>query len=372
MNPAGEEAFRALEGAGLTRERMEKARACLNRAPEEVSRMGEPSRAVCAALNATEKPDCVLPDPAEWRLLLSRFHRTLPGLEDGERGALRFTRAHYAVMSLRGEDTDAMLREETSDDGQKSLVVDMFEAVKSWRTMTKERFVEVLHVLLYSKVIGSKGSLDGIKYAVGNLMGEYYAATNEVRAPSDVAAPLTGGRVAEGLRLWATGVRPVVHGVAGGGPGRCCGQIGRPAAPLACQPPWAGACSLTAHATALTPLPVKVVEAASPFQRYKGVVKGVAMYIKSSGLGGTRKVTPLTEGQIRRTVEGMYVGGFAMLQARAVFALTAIVGVRSTFFQFWRWQDVFLQKVLLLDGEAVQASEENMARKDTTVRSSRS
>ena len=52
-----------------------------------------------------------------------------------------------------------------------------------------------------------------------------------------------------------------------------------------------------------------------PFTRFKHLVKAVHMYIKVSPLamGGVRKVTPLTEGQIRRTVESMCVGGFGML-----------------------------------------------------------
>lgn len=111
-----------------------------------------------------------------------------------------------------------------------------------------------------------------------------------------------------------------------------------------------------------------MVEDASPFQRYKSVVSGVAMFIKSSALSGIRKITPLSEGQIRRMVEGMYVGGFGMMQARVVLSLTAIAGVRSTFFQFWRWEDVHLQKVLLRDGEAVPASVDNLSRGDCTVR----
>lgn len=42
------------------------------------------------------------------------------------------------------------------------------------------------------------------------------------------------------------------------------------------------------------------------------------MYIKASPLGGVRKITPLTQGQIIRTVESMYVGGFGMMQVRSV------------------------------------------------------
>ena len=315
LNPSGEVLLEGLVALGLTKDRLHKARACLNRAAEEGSRLGEPSRAVCAALNTTEKPDCTLPEPEDWRLLLSRFNRTLPGLEDSERGALRFLRAHYAVMVLRGEDTDSLLRADAV--GDEACVVDMYEAVKSWRAMTKDRFVEVLHLLLYTKVIGSKGSLHGIKKAVGSLMKAYYAAMNEVRA-------------APGRGLLVARPPPVLR----------CGRL----RPRCCS-------SDTACA--------QVVEDASPFQRYKSVVSGVAMFIKSSALSGVRKITPLSEGQIRRMVEGMYVGGFGMMQARVVLSLTAIAGVRSTFFQFWRWEDVHLQKVLLRDGEAVPASVDN-------------
>lgn len=56
----------------------------------------------------------------------------------------------------------------------------MFKAAESWRLMTKERFVKVMHMLLYTKVIGSQGALDDVKQAVKNFMTEYYAAVNEV------------------------------------------------------------------------------------------------------------------------------------------------------------------------------------------------
>lgn len=52
---------------------------------------------------------------------------------------------------------------------------------------------------------------------------------------------------------------------------------------------------------------VQVVEFPSPFKRFKALVRSVRMYIKASPLGGVRKITPLTQGQIIRTVESMYV-----------------------------------------------------------------
>lgn len=63
---------------------------------------------------------------------------------------------------------------------------------------------------------------------------------------------------------------------------------------------------------------VQVVEFPSPFKRFKALVRSVLMYIKASPLGGVRKITPLTQGQIIRTVESMYVGGFGMMQVRSV------------------------------------------------------
>lgn len=155
------------------------------------------------------------------------------------------------------------------------------------------------------------------------------------------------------------------------------------------------------------------VESPSPFQRFSALVKGVHMHIKGSPLGGVRKITPLTHGQIMRTVESMYVGGFGMmqvrtpvrsggadrggdhaatpslgpfrlcsrrvvshwrwhkpnlsLQARVVFALTAIAGLRTPFFQYWRWQDVELIKVPMLRGEVMEATDGVLHDRDTQV-----
>lgn len=40
-----------------------------------------------------------------------------------------------------------------------------------------------------------------------------------------------------------------------------------------------------------------------------------------------------------------------------MFALTATLGVRTTFFQYWRWADVEVIKVPMRDGQPIQASE---------------
>lgn len=63
------------------------------------------------AANATDLPEFVLPHVDGWSLLLSCHHRTLPGLQGHERPVLRFVRAQYAVMALRGLDTEPLLRE---------------------------------------------------------------------------------------------------------------------------------------------------------------------------------------------------------------------------------------------------------------------
>lgn len=50
-----------------------------------------------------------------------------------------------------------------------------------------------------------------------------------------------------------------------------------------------------------------------------------------------------------------------------VFALTAIAGLRTTFFQYWRWEDVELIKVPMLQGEVKDATEEVLHNSDTQV-----
>ena len=46
------------------------------------------------------------------------------------------------------------------------------------------------------------------------------------------------------------------------------------------------------------------------------------------------------------------------MQARLVFAMTATLGVRTTFFQFWRWLDCEIVKVPMRNGEAVPDTED--------------
>lgn len=45
------------------------------------------------------------------------------------------------------------------------------------------------------------------------------------------------------------------------------------------------------------------------------------------------------------------------VQARLVFNLTATLGVRTIFFQYWRWAAVEVIKVPMRDGKPIQASE---------------
>lgn len=45
------------------------------------------------------------------------------------------------------------------------------------------------------------------------------------------------------------------------------------------------------------------------------------------------------------------------LQARAVFAISCTLGVRTPFFQFWQWQEVELLKVPMLNGKVVERLE---------------
>lgn len=44
-------------------------------------------------------------------------------------------------------------------------------------------------------------------------------------------------------------------------------------------------------------------------------------------------------------------------QARLVFAITAALGVRTTFFQFWRWLDCEVVKVPMRNGQPLPADE---------------
>ena len=55
-----------------------------------------------------------------------------------------------------------------------------------------------------------------------------------------------------------------------------------------------------------------------PFKRFAVFVKKVRMYIRGFPRGSVRKITALTPAQIQQTVESMFVGGFAMLQVRAL------------------------------------------------------
>lgn len=57
----------------------------------------------------------------------------------------------------------------------------------------------------------------------------------------------------------------------------------------------------------------------------------------------------------------------SLLQARVVFALTALAGLRTTFFQYWRWRDVELVKVPMLRGQVREATEEVVHDDDTLV-----
>lgn len=57
----------------------------------------------------------------------------------------------------------------------------MFQMIESWRTMPRDVFTAILHILLYTKQIGSRQSLDAYMYTVGCCCKAYYAAVDEVR-----------------------------------------------------------------------------------------------------------------------------------------------------------------------------------------------
>lgn len=60
------------------------------------------------------------------------------------------------------------------------------------------------------------------------------------------------------------------------------------------------------------------------------------------------------------------VHGGTFVQARLVFAMTATLGVRTTFFQFWRWLDCEIVKVPMRNGEVVRDTDD-ISMDDPTV-----
>lgn len=179
FNPAGEAAYTAMVQAGASEERIQHARGRLNVLAERMGQRGEPSRAVHAAVNETELPQFVLPHVDDWNLLVSLHHRTLPGLEAHERLVLRFVRAQYAVMALCGMDTDSLLKDMIVD-GNMVKRVDMYRVIESWQTLDSDVFTKTLHLLLYTKSVGSQGMLTQFKLAIDSLAGAYYEAIGQV------------------------------------------------------------------------------------------------------------------------------------------------------------------------------------------------
>lgn len=183
LNPAGEAAYTALVQAGVSVERVQHARERLNTMAERMGLRGEPSRAVHAAVNATDMPEFHLPHVDDWRLLVSCHHRTLAGLEDHERTVLRFVRAQYAVMALRGLDTEHLLKD--VGDGEAAVKkLDMYRVIESWQTLDRDVFTCIMHVLLYTKAVGSQKTLERLKLCIDSLACAYYEALQVVRSPS--------------------------------------------------------------------------------------------------------------------------------------------------------------------------------------------
>lgn len=127
----------------------------------------------------------------------------------------------------------------------------MFKVVESWTTMERPMFVDIMHLLLYTKHIGARGTLDQYQQHVGVLVKDYGCAR--------------GGTGAELTR--------------------------------------------------------------SPFVRFHGFVEKVRQFIRKTPLGGVRKITPLTPGQIKSAVEHMFVGGLSMLQARVPLMPLLCLGI---------------------------------------------
>ena len=52
--------------------------------------------------------------------------------------------------------------------------------IESWRVMPKDVITATLHVMLYTKQIGSDKVLDTYEHTISSLCRDYYAAKDEV------------------------------------------------------------------------------------------------------------------------------------------------------------------------------------------------
>ena len=61
------------------------------------------------------------------------------------------------------------------------MQVDMYKAMASWGTLAKDTFVSMIHLLLYTKQIGSISTLETYMHCVDSLFRNYVASTDSVR-----------------------------------------------------------------------------------------------------------------------------------------------------------------------------------------------
>ena len=276
------------------------------------------------AANAQPRPDLSALTSPDWPLILTTRHRTPAGARSAELRAVQFVRAHYSVLVARGEDTSALFADADADE------VDMFRVIATWRTLPAEVFSATLHLLMYTGSIGSVGTLTNYANDLRHLVQGYLAITGEVCSE---VSPLCGSVACGVAPAVAARVCPaLVH--------RRCRHNSRMCIPVV-RARWL---TTPGH-------PVQDWGGVSdPFTRHRLTVTAVTTYIKSSPLAVKKKMTPVTRGQISHICREMYVGGFAMLQARFLFAVVAATGARVKPFEFLRWRDAYLMKVPMWKG----------------------
>lgn len=116
LPPVCEAALYELEQAGATQDVLEACRTFVCRAADDAARGAMESRAAFLAANLSGFQEPLLPPVEQWHLMLTGRHRALSGLENTARNVLTFTKAMYACMRVRGEDTGHLFRDGVGPD----------------------------------------------------------------------------------------------------------------------------------------------------------------------------------------------------------------------------------------------------------------
>eukprot|EP00892_Ulva_mutabilis_P010914 jgi/Ulvmu1/8195/UM041_0003.1 len=197
ISALGQSVLAELEQAGVSIEDIKICRRAVEVQSDRAAREAEPSRASFIAGHGASFAESVLPSRGLWYTLMVGKYRTMESLRSAQRTCAQFAQAQLALLRSHKQATSHLFPVDGVDDE-----MDMYRVIQSWEHLDLDTFDAVLRLMIHTGHVGSSGSINTIKYHVGNLVQTYHAAAGSGLALEAADPFRRHSTVIDNVRMW--------------------------------------------------------------------------------------------------------------------------------------------------------------------------